>query len=283
MMPKKGCEILVTGAGGLVGSHLCRSAATMGLSRAQLDITDADAISSTLDRAAPKVVINAAAQANVNLAETEFDQSVKVNGLGPALLADACRSRNIRLVHISTDYVLTGRATPGALLRESDQVSPRSRYAESKRIGEQAALERGAAVVRVQWVYRPGGRGFFTVAMERLAAGLPLKLVVDQIGSPTPSSVVAEGLLAVARGSATGLYQLACEGETSAYGWIRRGAQLLGLSFDVEMIRRAALAGAFRPERSVLDSTRLIQDFGYRPPEWRSALAEAIDTEDWEP
>jgi dTDP-4-dehydrorhamnose reductase len=273
----------VTGADGLVGSHLCRSDATMGLSRSQLDITDPDSIASALERIAPRAVINAAAQANVNLAETEFDQSVKVNGHGPALLADACRSRNIRLVHISTDYVLSGRASPGALLRESDPVSPKSRYAESKQIGEQAALERGAAVVRVQWVYRPGGRGFFTVAMERLAAGLPLKLVVDQIGSPTPSSVVAEGLLAVARGTTTGLYQLACEGETSAYGWIRRGAQLLGLSFDVEMIRRAELAGAYRPARSVLDSTRLTVDFGYRPPEWRAALAQAIDTEDWKP
>ncbi len=282
-MPTNGCEILVTGAGGLVGSQLCRAAETVGVSRAELDITDPAAVAAVFDRSAPRVVINAAAQANVNRAETEFEYAVEVNGHGPAVLAEACRDRGIRMVHISTDYVLTGRNAPGVLLKESDPVSPRSRYAESKLMGERAALERGAAVVRVQWVYRPGGRGFFTTALERLQAGLPLKLVVDQVGSPTSSAVVADGLLAVARGSATGLYQLACRGETSAYGWIRRAAQLLGLPFEVEMIHRETLAGAFRPARSVMDSARLNADFGFRPPSWREALAQAIEAERWMP
>mgnify|MGYP001291425856 CR=1 FL=1 len=282
-MSKSECDVLVTGAAGLVGSHLCRTPGTLGLTRSELDITRPDEIDAALEYLRPSVLINAAAQANVNLAETQFERSMEVNGIGPVRLADACRARGIRMIHISTDYVLDGADRPGVLLRETDPVSPRSRYAETKLRGEQGVLDRGETAVRIQWVYRPGGRGFFTAAMKRLAQGLPLQLVVDQVGAPTPSFVVAEGLLAVARGTSTGLYHLACSGETSAYAWIRKGAQLLGLPFDVEIIRRSELAGALRPARSVLDSSLLVTEFGYRPPSWREALRQSIESEDWTP
>jgi len=282
-MPSEYAELLITGANGLVASHLCRLPQTRGLSRSELDITDGDAIARALDLHRPRALINAAAQANVNLADSETELSIRVNGRGPALLAAACASRNIRLVHISTDYVLTGSSLPGSYLRESDPVDPRSAYARSKLEGEQAVLSAGATVVRVQWVYRPGGRGFFTVAMQRLAAGQPLSLVVDQVGSPTPTSVVAAGLRAAADGRATGLYQLACTGETSAYGWIRAGARGLNLPFEVEMIRRDSLPGAYRPERSVLDSSRFTAAFDFVPPSWESALRETIREEAWQP
>jgi dTDP-4-dehydrorhamnose reductase len=248
-----------------------------------LDITDRDAIQRVLDLHCPPALINAAAQANVNRADSERELSMRVNGEGPRLLAEACAERGVRLVHISTDYVLTGRATPGTLLREDDPVDPGSIYAESKLAGEEAVLAAGATVVRVQWVYRPGARSFFTLAMERLARGEPLSLVVNQVGAPTPTSVVAPALIAAARGQATGVYQLACSGEVSAYGWIRAGAQALGLPFQVQMIRRETLPGAARPERSVMDGTRFAREFGLEQVPWIDALRSAIREECWTP
>lgn len=276
-------RVWITGSEGLVGSHLCRAPQTRGFSRKGLDITNASEIASVLDSGPPRVLINAAAQANVNQADRAPEHAMRVNGIGPALLAKSCSERGIRLVHLSTDYVLNGPDTPGALLREDDLTNPRSIYARSKLEGENAVLAAGHTVVRIQWVYRPGFRGFFTTAMQRLARQDPLALVMDQIGAPTPSYVVAEGLLAVAEGNACGLYQLACEGQTSAYGWIRAGARQFNLSFNVQQIHRMSLSGAERPARSVLDTRKLTVHFDYHPPKWRDAMAQAIEMEGWHP
>ena len=276
-------RIWIAGADGLVGSHLCRDLRTHGWGRTALNITDAAEIAAVLDSGSPQVVINAAAQANVNRADLDPEHTMMVNGTGPALLAEACSKRGIRLVHLSTDYVLTGPDIPGCLLREDHPTDPRSIYARSKLVGEQAVLSSGHTVVRIQWVYRPGFRGFFTTAMQRLARQESLALVMDQIGAPTPSFVVAEGLLAVAEGDSCGLFQLACDGQTSAYGWIRAGADCFNLPFDVQQIQRADLTGAERPARSVLDTGKLQSHFGFQPPSWRDAMVRAIEMEGWHP
>ncbi len=267
--------ILVTGAGGLVGSALVRTGEVGGLVRADLDITDEAEIRAALDRLGPTAVINAAAQAGVDRTDTEPEWTMAVNGTAPGLLARACQDRGVRMVHLSTDYVLD--APEVNRLTEDLAPNPRSSYARTKLIGERAALDAGAVVVRLQWVYQPRQPGFFTRALEAMAAGSTVDLVTDQVGCPTPAEVVAPALLSAARGEATGLFHLACAGETSAHGWIARGATRAGIVLRARSLTRAALGGAHRPARSCLDSGRFEAAFEVQLPDWAEALDTAMD------
>lgn len=150
--------ILVTGGRGLVGSALGGLGAR-ALGRDELDITDVDDVAWTLDRLKPRAVINAAAQARVDLADAEPERTFAVNGEAPGRLARACAERGVRLVHVSTDYVLDGPDEAGLRLSPEQPPVPRSTYARSKRAGEEAVLAHGGTVVRIQWVYRPGAPG----------------------------------------------------------------------------------------------------------------------------
>lgn len=262
--------VIVLGAGGLVGSALARSGEVMALPRAALDITDGDAVARALDDHEPASVINAAAAARVDEAERDPVRAWSVNAEATARLATLCAERGVRLVHISTDYVID-EAGPGRS-DESRPTHPRSEYARSKLAGEVAALAGGAVVVRVQWVYDPIHPGFFSRTLRALAEGGTVRLVTDQVGSPTPADLLAEGLLIAARPGPVGLYQLATTGEATPMRWIGTAAALLGLPFRAEPTTRAELGGAWRPARSLLDSGRFARTFGYALPAWDIAL-----------
>lgn len=258
----------------MVGGALVRTGEVTGRSREALDITNPQAVSAALDNLGPVAVINAAAQAGVDRADVEPEWTHAVNGTAPGVLARACQDRGIRLVHLSTDYVLD--APEVDRLTEDLAPNPRSVYAESKLVGERAVLDAGGVVVRLQWVYQPRQPGFFTRAIEAMAAGNTIKLVTDQVGCPTPAEVVGPALLKAARSEATGLFHLACRGEATAYEWIARGARQAGVALQAEAITREALPGAHRPARSCLDSGRFEATFGVRMPHWEAALDTAM-------
>lgn len=264
--------VLVTGAGGLVGSALVRTGRVHGLGHAALDITDPDQIRAVLRAHRPRALINAAAQAGVDRAEVEPSLSFLVNGAGPARLAEVCADENVRLVHISTDYVLSGPDRPGLRLDESWPPEPRSTYARSKLEGEGPVLASGGVVARVQWVHAPGPRGFFAAALRRLAQRQPLSLVTDQVGCPSPAPLVARWLLDLAQpGGPTGLVHLAPDGEASAFDWIAAAARSAGLCFRARPCRRADFGGAHRPARSCLSNARA-RSWGLRIPHWQESL-----------
>jgi dTDP-4-dehydrorhamnose reductase len=269
---------IATGAGGLIGHALVGSGA-VGLARRDLDICDRVAIARALDTLRPSAVVNAAAQAGVDLADREPERTWQTNGSAVGDLARSCQARGIRFVHLSTDYVLDNSAAD--LLDEAEAPNPQSTYARSKLAGEEHALAAGAVVVRVQWVYRPGHPGFFTRCLDGLARGDTLDLVTDQIGTPTPAIPLAAALLVAAAGGPTGLFHLACTGETSAWGWIEAAAATAGLPFRARPITRAALIGAHRPARSCLDSSHFARTFGVRLPPWQDALSDALSS--WTP
>jgi len=262
--------ILVTGAGGLIGSALVRTGEVIGLERADLDITDPDKVVAALDSHGPTALINAAAQAGVDRADRDPEWTMAVNGTASGTLARACQDRGIRLVHLSTDYVLD--APEMDRLTEDLAPNPRSVYAESKLVGERAVLDAGGVVVRLSWVYQPRHPGFFTRAIEAMAAGHTVDLVTDQVGCPTPAEVVVPALLKSVRGEATGLFHLACRGEATPHAWIARGAAQAGVDLLANAVTRSDLRGAHRPSRSCLDPGRFERTFGVRMPHWEAAL-----------
>jgi len=261
--------LIVTGAAGLVGSALTR-AGLVGLDRQALDITDADAIERMMDEHRPDAIVNAAAQAGVDRADREPELTRRINAEAVGFLASACARHGVRLVHLSTDYVLDYPAEDR--LKESLRPNPRSMYAQTKYEGEQLALEHGAVVARLQWVFHPGAKGFFNHALRQMAAGETVRLVTDQVGCPTPASLLAPVLIEMARGGPTGLFHLATQGEATAWEWIETGAKALGVTFRAEAALRKDFQGAHRPARSCLDSGKLNKAWGLELPDWRSAL-----------
>jgi len=270
-------SVLVLGAGGTVGSALAARAGCAGSTRSALDITDPGAVEHVLDRVSPHAVVNCAAMANVDRCDLEPEAAWAVNAEAPGRLAATCAARGIRFVHLSTDYVLTGPDTPGLRLGEDRLPDPRSGYARSKRAGELAALAHGAVVLRVQWIYGLGGASFFARAIDMLREGQTVRLVTDQVGTPTEVGWLAARVHEVALGGPTGLFHLAPAGEASALEWIRAGAEALDIpTGGVVPIRRADLPGAFRPARSCLDSRRFQAAWPSAWPHWSTCLRDAL-------
>ena len=266
-------DVWVSGADGLLGMAL-RKQGYRGFSKKELDITDRERLFSALKQGKPRVFINAAAQARVDLAEQEKERTFAVNAYAVAVLAEICASLSIRLIHISTDYVLDDPDRD--VLSEQLTPNPRSTYAVSKWQGEEAALAYDAVVLRVQWLYGCGQKSFFATALRRLYRRQPLVLVRDQIGSPTPVDWVSEGIGAALTGN-TGLYHLACSGAVSAEDWIVAAAKRLNIAPEYETMTRAELSAVYRPSRSCLGSDLFSQTFAYPPLSWSAAMERCLE------
>ncbi len=254
----------------------------MGFTRAELDISDADAIGAALDRERPDVVLNAAAFTKVDVCEQERELALRVNSEAPGLIANACRGRAL-LVHVSTEYVFSGDASRP--IPEHGQADPRSVYGRTKLAGERAVSESGCEhlIVRTQWMFGPGPN-FVRTILRAAADGQKLRVVEDQVGRPTGSRAVAEGLVAAVRGELRGTLHLACEGVCSWYDFAReivREGAARGLARPVvvdpiateEMPRPAP-----RPAYAVLALDRA-RAAGIRMPHWRDALVAYLDAD----
>lgn len=276
---------LVTGAGGQLGRDLVAVLGEQGerdvlaLDRAQLDIADPGAVRSTLGSERPDVVLNAAAYTAVDAAEADEATAYAVNAQAPAWLAACTAQSGARLVHVSTDYVFDGAATqPYA---EDAPPAPRTAYGRTKRAGEEAvlALDPRAYVVRTAWVYGAGG-GNFVRTMLRLAGERDVLTVVrDQVGAPTWSRDLAEGLVALARsGAEPGIYHCTNGGQASWFEF----AQAIFAESGLDPARvhpvtsQQFVRPAPRPTYSVLSDRRWV-GAGLAPlPHWRAALARAL-------
>lgn len=270
--------VLVTGAGGLVGSSLMKCPGTLGLSRAELDITDGDAVRAAIVETKPTAIINAAAQAGVDQSDEEPEWTWKVNAEAPVVMAQWARQAGVRFVHLSTDYVLD--APEKDRLDEAVEPNPCSTYARSKLAGEGGVLESGGVVVRLQWVYQPGPHGFFNRALNAMRGGEQVRLVTDQVGCPTPASLLAPALMKIAEPGPSGLFHLATAGEATAFQWIESAAHAAGVSFKGVPALRSDFSGAHRPARSVLDSSKVEAMFGIRLPLWDVALKTVMTSGD---
>jgi dTDP-4-dehydrorhamnose reductase len=266
--------ILVPGGRGQLGHDLALlSPDVRAVSSAELDVTRVTAD----DLAGATAVINCAAYTAVDAAETDEDRAFEVNGVGPGLLAEACASLGIPLIHVSTDYVFAGDGTRP--YEPSDPVGPKSAYGRTKLEGERRVLAAGGWVVRTSWVYGAHGSNFVKT-MAALESSRPeLSVVDDQLGSPTWSRDLAAGLLElVSVLPPARLLHATGGGETTWFGFAQAIFSELGA--DPARVKPCTTADyprpAPRPAYSVLSGAAWAAA-GLRPlPHWRSALSEAF-------
>jgi dTDP-4-dehydrorhamnose reductase len=269
---------LVVGAGGQLGADLRRVLAdrdVVALSRAALDVTDAQAVHDAVADAAPDVVVNAAAYTAVDAAEADEDAAFAANATAPALLAAACVDVGARLVHVSTDYVFAGDAE--VPYDEDARTAPRSAYGRTKLAGEHAVLERDPQnyVVRTAWVYGQDGANFVKTMARLERERDTVSVVDDQRGSPTWAFDLAHGLVALASsGAPGGIYHCTNSGETTWFGFTQAIFEELGA--DPARVLPTTTAAfprpAPRPAYSVLGNRRWLAA-GLEPlPHWRDAL-----------
>lgn len=276
-------RILLTGATGQVGWELRKTLAPLGDVRAfdrfGLDLSDAPPLVAAVRAMQPDVIVNAAAYTAVDKAETERDLAFAVNATAPRILAEEAKRIDAFLVHYSTDYVFDGeKADPYV---EQDATRPINVYGESKLAGERAILASSCRhlILRTSWVYGPRGRNFY-LTMLRLAKERPeLRVVDDQIGSPTSSLEIARATATLLQKGAQGLYHMTAAGETSWCGFARAILERAGIRTPVVAIpTKDYPTPAKRPRNSRLDCSKLQAQHGVSLAPWERALDEVTST-----
>jgi dTDP-4-dehydrorhamnose reductase len=275
---------LILGASGQLGTELQRTApagvAVTALDIGDLDICDSAAVGRAIATSRPHVVFNCAAFTNVDGAESARDAAMAANGVAPGLIAAACAEHGARFLHLSTDYVFDGKGSAPYL--PDAPTAPLNVYGESKLEGERRvqAANPGAAVVRTAWLHSAIGANFVKTAFRVLGSGSPMRVVDDQIGTPTRARHLASALWSLAHKPAvTGTLHFTDAGVASwfdvavAVMETLRAANRLPAGADVEPIassERPAIAR--RPSYSVLDKHDSWRAIGFVPPHWRDGV-----------
>lgn len=274
---------LILGAAGMLGTDLCamvpHDVSLVAFDVADVDITDRAQVAAALDDARPDWVINAAAYTAVDRAESEPSVAEAVNALGPRLIADEAARRRIALVHISTDYVFPGTAR--APYREDDPTAPVNAYGASKLRGEQAVLASGAhtLVLRTQWLFGRAGRSFPRTMLERASAGVPTRVVDDQLGRPTYTRDFAVATWQLVARGASGIVHVTNGG--AATTWYELAGAVFARVGSPLLLAPCSSSDyptpARRPVYSVLSTDRLEALLSGPLPDWHDALARFLD------
>ncbi|SHJ52811.1 dTDP-4-dehydrorhamnose reductase [Propionispora hippei] len=275
-------KILVTGAKGQLGIEVAKQRNEHELilaGRSDLDITDARQVSSCLRKVNPDAVIHCAAYTNVDGAESDEDGAFQVNVVGAQNLASGCLETGARLVYISTDYVFDG--TKQGVYREFDPVNPQTVYGRTKWQGEELVRQILGRhyIVRTAWLYGEGKN--FVRTMLQLAEKQPtLRVVADQVGTPTSTVDVAQAIYRLLDSDAYGTYHASCQGQCSWYDFACEIFRKAGKQVQVLPVTTAEFPRpAKRPAYSVLDNYMLRMTVGDSMRSWQEALSEYIQLE----
>ena len=242
-----------------------------------LDVTDPDLVREALLQYKPDWVVNAAAYTAVDRAEEEPELAFAVNAGGPANLARAAVEAGARMLHVSTDFVFDGLKPEPYV--ETDPVGPIDVYARSKEEGERRVREilDDHVILRVAWLYGPDG-GNFVATMLRLAREREeLRVVDDQVGTPTYTRDAALAVRCVVEADLRGTIHATNNGETTWYGLARRAIEAAGLQVRLVPITTEEYpTPARRPLNSRLENRVLSQTIGDPMRDWREALADYV-------
>lgn len=277
-------KILVTGAGGQLGLEMLRlwGDEAVGVDRQSLDIADAEATRATIERLRPRAVVNCAAYTAVDRAEQDTELCRAVNALAVGYLAESCEKYGSRLAHVSTDYVFDGPygASGQTPFDEQATPSPQSVYAKTKLEGEQLAMRcPGALVVRTCGLYgvSPQGRNFVETMLRFAKQGKSLRVVDDQLCTPTFTKHLAAALAFLIDSGVEGLFHVTNGGHTTWCAFAKEIFSQAGLSPSIAPITAAEYgAAAARPAYSVLDTSKYHRLKGPVMPDWRAALGEYL-------
>jgi dTDP-4-dehydrorhamnose reductase len=287
-------KILITGSTGQLGKALLRQTkespeSVIGLTRRQLDITDAARLEKVFADLRPAAVLNAAAYTDVDRAEKEPQRAFAANAEGPSYLAACCATHDIPLVHISTDYVFDG--TKNSPYKETDPIAPLGIYGRSKADGEHAVRSvcKKHVILRTAWLYGVDGRNFVKTMLRLGRERKTVRVVADQHGSPTCADDLAAAIFDILRriprknNIPWGTYHYNGQGVTTWYefadtifDYARRCGQMR--LQHVEPITTAEYpTPARRPPYSVLDCAQIGASFDIAPTPWQQSLKQTVE------
>ena len=287
--------ILVTGANGQLGNEMRIIAKDSsdryiftdvnqieGIDTTYLDITDIDAIRAVVIENKVDVIVNCAAYTNVDAAETNEEMAMLLNAKAPENLAVAIKEVDGLLVHISTDYVF-GKEPYNTPCKEDQKGTPTGVYGQTKLLGEEAIKASGCQhiIIRTAWLYSEFGKNFCKTMMSLTATKPQLKVVFDQVGTPTYALDLAKAIEVVIEkydGSQKGVYHFSNEGVCSWYDFTKMIAEYNGTTeCNVQPCHSDEFPSPVkRPSYSVLDKTKIKEVFGVEVPYWTVSLKKCI-------
>lgn len=286
-------KILVIGCNGQVGWELVRCLQPLGeviaTDRRQMNLSDLDNIKTTLKNIAPDIIVNAAAYTAVDKAEDNEVEANIINGHAPGVLATEAKQIGALLIHYSTDYVFDGaKSSP---YTEDDTSAPINAYGRSKLLGEEAiqSVDMDYIILRTSWVYAARGTNFLRTILKLAQEREELRVVTDQIGTPTWARLIAETTAHVIRQSQTertnasfqsNLYHLTAVGETSWFGFtqaiVEQARRFPDFSLTLKKISPIPTqdypTSSPRPMNSRLAMAKLESHFGLKMPTWNNML-----------
>jgi dTDP-4-dehydrorhamnose reductase len=270
-------KVTVFGGDGMLGSDVVEACLGLGWEVGVVTLLDGDIRDAGFVRRvveAGVVVVNCAAYTQVDRAEEERELAFAVNGVGAGHLAEACRERGCRLLHMSTDYVFSG--TLGRAYREEDEPDPVNVYGASKLDGERRVLATGceSLIVRVQSLFGVRGPNFVKTICRVLAGENPaLRVVTDQVSSPTYTRHLAGAIVALLAGGHSGIVHVRAAGECSWHAFAEAIAARVRPGAVVEPVTSVAYPRpARRPAHAVLDVGRFREWTGQELPSWQQGL-----------
>lgn len=279
---------LIIGAEGQLGVALQETspayAKVVALPRTQCDLTNAAQIEDWIVRLRPDIVFNAAAYTAVDAAEKDEIAAEQVNASGVRTLAFIAKRFACRLVHVSTDFVFDGKG--GHAYTPEDVPNPLNAYGRTKLAGERAIFDSGAEalIVRTAWLYAPRGHSFVHTMLRLMRERCEIRVVADQIGTPTYVNNLAMALWRLSEGASCGVYHFTDDGVASWYdfavaiGEEAAAAGLLeGCPVVVPIMTKDYPTPALRPAFSVLDKSRTWAELGHTGQHWREALRRMLE------
>lgn len=278
-------KVLVTGANGQLGSALRRlldremPGEAIYADKQELDLTDAAAVENFIRDNEVTHIVNCAAYTAVDRAEEEKRECALINTDAVKNLAAAADMLGAKIIHISTDYVFDG--TNHRPYRESDKVNPISQYGTTKRKGETAllALAPESIIIRTAWLYSDTGHNFVKTILSLAEKQNEIRVVCDQIGTPTYARDLAEAVLAVLKSHqwVAGIYHFTDEGAASWYDFAKAILRIAGKKTRVVPIPTEDYPTlAQRPAYSILDRSRIKATYGVEIPHWEDSLADCV-------
>jgi dTDP-4-dehydrorhamnose reductase len=278
-------KVLVTGANGQLGMELRQLAPLhkiydfVFVSREELAIENEIAVRNLFESHRFSWCINCAAYTAVDKAESEKEQAFLINATAPGILAKICKAFNARFIHISTDYVFDGSADQP--LTEASKVNPQSVYGASKLEGEKLVSQNcpDSIIIRTSWVYSKFGKNFVKTMMHLMKDRPQLKVVSDQVGSPTYAADLAKAIIDIMNAPVVqpGIFHFSNEGVISWFEFAKAIKEELNSQCEVVPIPTSDYpTPAKRPLYSVMDKTKIQTVYGMALRPWKDSLRQCI-------